>query len=208
MDSAFVFPGITLATWNSIPHTQDTFQSGLAGDLGISASQVTIGDFKQQTNPNGLYVPFTVSGLGGTNAQALNVRPRRPACPLPSWEGVSVRLVVSAGPGPTLAPATTLSIRWRKIFTTTSRARPAGSRRPCPRSGFTRSPSSSPRTRGLRHGAPEWGVQHGPARCCALGCSLVGFEALIAAWDVSQGHLPLRRRHHQHHSDPAQHYRH
>lgn len=73
VDSAFVFPGITLATWNSIPHTQDTFQSGLAGDLGISASQVTIGDFKQQTNPNGLYVPFTVSGLGGTNAQALNV---------------------------------------------------------------------------------------------------------------------------------------
>lgn len=73
VDAAFTLAGVSLAQWNSIPHIQDTFQAGLAGDLGLdSANQVTIGDFNQQGS--GLYVPFTVTGLGGTNAQALQVR--------------------------------------------------------------------------------------------------------------------------------------
>lgn len=71
VDAAFMLAGVSLAQWNNIPHIQDTFQAGLAGDLGLDADQVMIGNFNQQNA--GLYVPFTVSGLGGTNAQALNV---------------------------------------------------------------------------------------------------------------------------------------
>ena len=72
VSSAFTLSGVSLATWNSIPHIQDTFEAGLAQDLNVNASQVVLGAFSQTTA--GLYCPFTVVGLGTNNQQANGAR--------------------------------------------------------------------------------------------------------------------------------------
>jgi hypothetical protein len=61
IDSGFILSGVTLNQWNKIPHTQDVFIAGLASDLNVNATQITLGGFT--STQKGLLVPFTVSQM-------------------------------------------------------------------------------------------------------------------------------------------------